>query len=70
MTAGESTAADETGSGEETTVGAEAATSTRDDPWARETAPQTPYTMRQVGIGLVIFAVLAIIVFALPLVVA
>lgn len=36
--------------------------------WARETAPQTPYTRRQVGIGLVIFAVGALVAFGVPLV--
>lgn len=36
--------------------------------WARQTAPQSPYTARQVGIGLVIFAVGAVVAYGLPLV--
>jgi len=39
-----------------------------EDPiWARETAPQSAYTMRQVGIGLVVFVLLAILAFGVPL---
>lgn len=37
------------------------------DIWARDTAPQTPYTARQVGIGALVFAVGTIIAFGLPL---
>lgn len=37
------------------------------DVWARETAPQSPYTMREVSIGLVVFAVAAAVAFAVPL---
>lgn len=35
--------------------------------WARSTAPQTPYTMGQVGTGIVIFAVGLIVTVGLPL---
>lgn len=35
--------------------------------WTRTTAPQTPYSMRQVGTGLVMFVILAIVAFGLPL---
>ena len=39
-----------------------------EDPvWARETAPQSPYTKRQVGIGLVVLAVGALVAFGVPL---
>lgn len=38
-----------------------------DDVWARETAPQSAYTTRQVAIGLVVFVIGAIVAFALPL---
>ncbi len=38
-----------------------------EDVWARETAPQSPYTTRQAGIGLVVFAVCALLAFGLPL---
>lgn len=38
--------------------------------WARETAPQSPYTMRQVGLGLVVFVILAVVAFGLPLAMA
>lgn len=41
-----------------------------DDVWARETAPQSAYTMREVGIGLVVFAVLALVAFGVPLALA
>lgn len=37
------------------------------DVWARDTAPQTPYTARQVGIGLVIAAIAAAVAFGVPL---
>ena len=36
--------------------------------WARETAPQSPYTSREVAIGLVVFAVAALVAFGVPLV--
>ena len=38
------------------------------DVWARETAPQSPYTTREVTVGLVVFAVAAVVAFAVPLV--
>lgn len=38
-----------------------------EDVWARDTAPQTPYTMRQVGIGLAIAVVVAAVAFGVPL---
>lgn len=38
--------------------------------WTRDTAPQTPYTMRQVGLGLVVFAVGAVVAFGIPLALA
>lgn len=41
-----------------------------DDVWARDTAPQTPYTLRQVGIGLVVFVALAVVAFGVPLALA
>ncbi|MDZ7702553.1 MAG: hypothetical protein U5J98_11115 [Halobacteriales archaeon] len=41
-----------------------------DDVWARETAPQSPFTMRQVGIGLVVLAVGAAVAFGVPLALA
>ncbi len=37
------------------------------DVWTRDTAPQTPYSMRQVGIGLVIFVIAAAVAFGVPL---
>lgn len=37
------------------------------DVWARDTAPQTPYTLRQVGIGLVIAVVAGAVAFGVPL---
>lgn len=37
------------------------------DVWTRETAPQSPYTSRQVGIGLVVFAIAAVVAFAVPI---
>lgn len=40
------------------------------DIWARDTAPQTPYTTRQVWIGLVVLLVGVAIAFGLPLVLA
>lgn len=41
-----------------------------DDVWARETAPQSAYTMREVGIGLAVFAVVALVAFGVPLALA
>lgn len=41
-----------------------------DDVWSRDTAPQTPFTLRQVGIGLVIAVVGAATAFGLPLALA
>jgi hypothetical protein len=38
-----------------------------DDVWARETAPQSPYTMRQVGIGLAVLVVGAVVAYGVPL---
>lgn len=38
--------------------------------WARETAPQSPYTTRQVGTGLVVFLVVAAVAYGLPLALA
>lgn len=38
--------------------------------WSRDTAPQTPFTLRQVGIGFVIAAVGAVVAFGLPLLLA
>lgn len=40
------------------------------DLWARETAPQSPYSMRQVGIGLVVLAIGAAVAFGVPLALA
>lgn len=42
--------------------------SDEDGIWARATAPQTPYTSRQVGIGLVIFVIGVVVTFGVPLV--
>lgn len=39
-----------------------------EDLWARDTAPQTPYTAREVGIGLAIAVGLAVVAFGVPLV--
>jgi len=39
-----------------------------DDLWTRSTAPQSPFTSRQVGIGFVVAAVLAVVAFVLPVV--
>lgn len=39
-----------------------------EDLWARDTAPQTPYTAREVGIGLAIAVALAVVAFGVPLV--
>lgn len=36
--------------------------------WARATAPQTPYSGRQVGIGLIVFVVGVAVTFGIPLV--
>lgn len=36
--------------------------------WTRSTAPQSPYGMRQVGIGIVIFAIGIAITVGIPLV--
>lgn len=36
--------------------------------WARATAPQTPYSGRQVGIGLIVFVVGVVVTFGIPLV--
>ncbi|MFB6148593.1 MAG: hypothetical protein ABEJ48_02910 [Halobacteriales archaeon] len=41
---------------------------TTTDLWARETAPQSPYTMRQVTLGLIVLGVGLAITFVLPLV--
>lgn len=38
--------------------------------WARSTAPQSPYRMRQVGIGFVIFAIGVAITVGIPLAMA
>lgn len=35
--------------------------------WARSTAPQSDYTMRQVGIGIIVLVVGAIVAFGIPL---
>lgn len=40
---------------------------TEQDLWARSTAPQSPFTIRQVGIGVVVAIMLAIVAFGLPL---
>lgn len=40
------------------------------DVWARDTAPQTPYTLRQVGIGLIVFLLVAVVAFGVPLALA
>ena len=39
-----------------------------DEVWGRDTAPQTPFTLRQVWIGLLIVAIGAAIAFGAPLV--
>lgn len=57
MTDGDETEADEAGE-------------PADDLWSRTTAPQSPYTTRQVGIGLAVFIVLALVAFVLPLALA
>lgn len=35
--------------------------------WARQTAPQSPYNTRQVGIGILVFVVVVIVAYGLPL---
>lgn len=40
---------------------------TDDDLWARRTAPQSPYTIRQVGIGIAVAIALVILAFGVPL---
>lgn len=45
-----------------------AAASDAGDVWSRETAPQSAYTTREVAIGLVVFAVAALVAFGVPLV--
>lgn len=52
----------------EPAAGADAASD--DDVWARETAPQSPYTTREVAIGLVVFAIAAVVAFVVPLLLA
>jgi hypothetical protein len=37
------------------------------DVWARRTAPQSPYRLREVGIGLVVFGIVAVVAYGLPL---
>ena len=36
--------------------------------WARSTAPQSPYSMGQVGTGMVIFVIGLVITFGIPIV--
>lgn len=38
--------------------------------WARTTAPQTPFTMSQVGTGFVVLAIGLLVAFGLPLLLA
>lgn len=38
--------------------------------WARTTAPQSPYTVREVAIGLLVLAVGVVVAFGLPLLLA
>lgn len=45
----------------------ETAPDVEDDVWDRETAPQSPFTMRQVGIGLLVFAGAAAVAFGVPI---
>lgn len=40
------------------------------DLWARSTAPQSDFTMRQVGIGIAVLVIAAIVAFGLPLALA
>lgn len=39
-----------------------------DDVWDRRTAPQSPYSVRQVAVGLVVFVIGAVVAFGIPLV--
>lgn len=55
---------------EEAATEAEASEPGEDGVWARETAPQSPYSMRQVGIGLVVLAIGAAVAFGVPLALA
>lgn len=51
----------------EETGAADAEADGESDVWSRETAPQTPFTMRQVGIGLALFVLGVAVAFGLPL---
>ena len=55
---------------EDSADAAEAAEPMEDPVWSRETAPQTPYTMRQVGIGFLVLVVGAVVAFGVPLALA
>lgn len=46
---------------------ATAADVSENDVWARDTAPQTPYSKRQVGIGLLGFLIGGAVAFGVPL---
>jgi hypothetical protein len=41
-----------------------------DEVWARETAPQSPYTGREIGLGIAVALVGLLIAFGLPLALA
>ena len=45
----------------------EAPSDSQEGIWARSTAPQSPYTMTQVGTGIVIFGIGLVVTVGLPL---
>lgn len=53
--------------GAESAGEAEAKPGAGTDIWARETAPQSPFTTRQVGVGVVVLAIGLAVSFGLPL---
>lgn len=48
--------------------GERATSADSDDVWARQTAPQSPYTIRQVGIGILVLAIGLVLSFGVALV--
>jgi hypothetical protein len=50
--------------------GHEATPGESDDVWQRSTAPQSSYTGREIGIGIAVFLVGALVAFGLPIALA
>lgn len=50
--------------------GHDAPSGSTDDVWSRSTAPQSSYTGREIGIGIAVFLVGALIAFGLPVALA